>query len=88
MSKKTSKRQRVGHRVEPLVGQRLFCSRFWQHKRDVDRDAAWFRRHDGTQVCVIGQRGGPWRVRGKLPVHELASFCSNEARRECLKRSN
>ena len=60
----------------------LFVSRFRQTKKEADRDAKWFRRHGGKFVSVTGSRGGPWRVRAKMPIAEFAKFCTVEAHRE------
>ena len=60
----------------------LWCSRWRRYKSEIDRDAAWMKRNGGKYVKVTGTRGGPWRVRAKLPVTVLSKFVCWEANRE------
>lgn len=59
----------------------LYCSRFYNLKRDALTAKAALKRFGGRYVSVRGKRGC-WRVRGKIAITDFGKFVSWEAKRE------
>lgn len=62
-------------------GDRIAASRIYERKRDAERDAKWMKQHGGRRVTVAG-KVGRWQLQASMPIHEFATFCAMEAKRE------
>lgn len=71
---------------KPKLPSSLFCNRFYELKKDANREAAWMKKNGGTYVTVVRVSCNIlWRVRCKLPLTVLAKFCAREAFMESMK---